>query len=166
MAIIGDPRNDENLIVGQLHLAFMKFHNAVLDGPANGDFEEAQRLVRWHYQWIILHEFLPRTCGEDTVERVVEDGRQFFRFKDEPYMPVEFSVAAYRFGHSQVRSFYRVNPGFAAPLFPQDPAGPLDGGDLRGRQPVTANRAVDWKGFFGQNAQLGRRIDRRIAARF
>ncbi|MGZ8144671.1 MAG: peroxidase family protein, partial [Methylosarcina sp.] len=68
-ALIGDPRNDENVIVSQLQLAFIKFHNAVFDfvqqdiGNSNQAFEEAQRLVRWHYQWIVLHEFLPHTVG-------------------------------------------------------------------------------------------------------
>src|SRR5215210_4810100 len=55
IAITGDPRNDENLIVSQLHLAFLKFHNAVIDTLPGGDpskvFDEAQKLVRWHYQW-------------------------------------------------------------------------------------------------------------------
>jgi hypothetical protein len=163
VAIIGDPRNDENLIVSQLHRAFMKFHNAVLDQHAGGDFEEAQRLVRWHYQYMVLHEFLPLTCGDDLVDRVVGSGRRFYRFADEPYMPVEFSVAAYRFGHSQVRPGYRVNANFAAPLFPATPDEALNGQDLRGRQPVTAARAVDWRQFFGQGAQPGRLIDRRLS---
>jgi hypothetical protein len=117
MPLTGDPRNDENVILSQLQVAFLKFHNAVVDHvktefglTAPGEiFMEAQRIVRWHYQWIILHEFLPKTCGQDVVDDVVQNGRKFYKWKNEPFIPVEFSVAAYRFGHSQVRPSYRAN---------------------------------------------------------
>ncbi len=117
-ALIGDPRNDENLIISQLQLAFLLFHNKVFDhvqqelGPADPEevFAEAQRLVRWHYQWILVHHFLRITCGEDVVDEVLRpDGRKFYTWRNEPFVPVEFSVAAYRFGHSQVRPSYRSN---------------------------------------------------------
>jgi Animal haem peroxidase len=84
-ALIGDPRNDENLIISQLHLAFLKFHNAVIDyvkaempelTTPRERFAEAQRLVRWHYQWIVVHEFLPKTCGQKIVDDVLEKGRK------------------------------------------------------------------------------------------
>ena len=85
-AIIGDPRNDENLIVAQLHLAFLKFHNAVVDHLLAGGarspgavFTEAQRLVRWHYQWIILNEFLPATVGPGLLEDVLNRGPHVLR---------------------------------------------------------------------------------------
>lgn len=114
-ALTGDPRNDENLIISQLHLGFLKFHNAVVDhlsamglsGPEL--FSEAQRTVRWHYQWIILKQFLPQTCTAPVVSDILTNGRQFYKWHNEPYIPVEFSVACYRFGHSQVRPSYRAN---------------------------------------------------------
>jgi hypothetical protein len=119
MALIGDPRNDENLIISQLHLAFLRFHNAVVDyvetelgmsgSRPDEIFAEAQRILRWHYQWILIHEFLRLTCGESVVEDVLTNGRKFYRWRREPFVPVEFSVAAYRFGHSQVRPSYRPN---------------------------------------------------------
>jgi hypothetical protein len=138
-AIIGDPRNDENLLIAQLHLAFLKFHNAVVNElwgttkDADVAFAEARRLVRWHYQWIVLHEFLPRIVGADLVGRVLtedvpyeernpklkHEGRKFYDWKNQPFIPVEFSVGAYRFGHSQVRPGYRLNDHFAARLFPK-----------------------------------------------
>ena len=136
-ALIGDPRNDENLIISQLHLAFLKFHNAVIDyvkaempelTTPRERFAEAQRLVRWHYQWIIVHEFLPKTCGQKIVDDVLDKGRKFYRWNNEPFIPVEFSVAAYRFGHSQVRPSYRANFGasdgdeFFAFIFKEDAA--------------------------------------------
>jgi hypothetical protein len=119
MALIGDPRDDENLIISQLQLAFLRFHNAVVDyvetelGMSDSEpdeiFAEAQRIVRWHYQWILIHEFLRLTCGESVVEDVLTNGRKFYKWRRGPFVPVEFSVAAYRFGHSQVRPSYRPN---------------------------------------------------------
>lgn len=165
-ALIGDPRNDENVIVSQLHLAFLKFHNAWVD-KLQGDgvdpsriFDEAQRLVRWHYQWIILHEFLPLTVGEEVAKEVLEK-RKFFNWRNEPFIPVEFSVAAYRFGHSQVRPGYRVNAEFAASLFnPAEIRNP-DPNDLSGGRRAP-RRFVEWQNFFdlgGTPPQPSKRID-------
>lgn len=165
VALIGDPRNDENLVVNQLHLAFLRFHNAVvadvqasLGGLLTVEevFAEAQRIVRWHYQWMIVHEFLPKTVGQPLVTDILENGRRFYAWRNDPYIPVEFSVAAYRFGHSQVRPSYRANFGtsrtvvddqFVALIFdPSDPA-PTDPRDLRGGCRA-ARRFVDWQTFF------------------
>jgi len=85
VALIGDPRDDENLIISQLQVAFLRFHNAVVDhveaaiGPVDPGtlFAEAQRIVRWHYQWIILHEFLPLTCGPALTSDILDKGRKF-----------------------------------------------------------------------------------------
>ena len=67
-AIIGDPRNDENLIVSQFHHAMLAFHNRVVDllvtAAFTGDiFSEAKRIVTQHYQWCVVHDFLERICG-------------------------------------------------------------------------------------------------------
>ncbi|MEQ5796258.1 heme peroxidase family protein [Paracoccus sp. NFXS7] len=116
-AVIGDERNDENLLVAQTHLAFLKFHNAVVDHLGNGTgelkaaalFEEARRIVRWHYQWIVLFDFVERLVGKGTIARIKHDGRRFYRFRSRPYMPVEFAAAGYRLGHSMVRESYDHN---------------------------------------------------------
>ncbi|MFP2932357.1 peroxidase family protein [Pyxidicoccus sp. 3LG] len=179
-ALIGDPRNDENLIVGQLHLAFLKFHNAVVDhviakgGVSPGEvFAEAQRLVRWHYQWIVVNEFLPHIVGESLVKDLMKEHceTRCYRWKHEPFIPVEFSVAAYRFGHSMVKPGYQVNADFAAPIFnvnldPKDPD-PLD---LRGSRRAP-RRFVDWKFFFrmGVNPtpgvpQIAQRFDTKLSS--
>jgi Animal haem peroxidase len=150
-AIIGDPRNDENVIVSQLHLAFLKLHNKAIDfvkadgeTPPGEVFAKAQRLVRWHYQWMIVHEFLPHICGEDVVEDVLENGRCFYNWRNEPFIPVEFAVAAYRFGHTQVRPGYRINDNFGAAIF----GTPGDPNDLSGGRRLPAERKIDWKNFF------------------
>ena len=180
-AIIGDPRNDENLIVSQLHLAFLKFHNAVVDhvqaggiSDPNEAFNEAQRLVRWHYQWIILHEFLPKTVGQRLVDTILTKGRRFYNWRNAPYIPVEFSVAAYRFGHSQVRPGYIANFAgdagntpfkkhiFDTTLANSDP----DPNDLRGGKRAP-RRFIDWPTFFEFNdgrSKPNKRIDTTLSS--
>jgi hypothetical protein len=117
-ALIGDHRNDENLVVAQTHLAFLKFHNKVVDklmadGLGGGNlFAEARKLVTWHYQWMVLFDFVERLTEPGIVAKIRHDGRKFYRFKSRPYMPMEFSVAAYRLGHSMVREVYSHNRAF------------------------------------------------------
>lgn len=161
-ALIGDPRNDENLIIAQLHLAFLKFHNAVFDkvdtipDDLQGEtrFEKTQRLVRWHYQWIVRKEFLPLLVGEVVVNDVFQNPLRFYRPPGNyPFMPIEFSVAAYRFGHSQVRPFYHLNDnpeGKPLQLFTEDPPNGHRQ-DLRGG-PIEKVHAVNWKNFFDTGA--------------
>lgn len=194
-AIVADSRNDENVILSQFHVAMLRFHNAVTDqlraDPRNRwksprqIFEEARRLVRWHYQWCIVHEFLPLTIGQDRVDQIrreglkyylVNDARQSRRFRNRrqaPLIPVEFSVAAYRFGHSQVRPSYRLNfgPDGGQPFFAfvfddnQDPAA-SDPDDLRGGKRAP-RRFVDWQTFFDLGDGLSRpnkRIDTHISS--
>jgi hypothetical protein len=119
-ALIGDHRNDENLLVAQTHLAMLKFHNKVCDQliaagkPAATIFAEARQIVTWHYQWMVLHDFVERITEPGIVAKILEQGRRFYRFKTTPYMPVEFSTAAYRLGHSMVRQEYSHNRVFTA----------------------------------------------------
>jgi len=161
-ALIGDPRNDENIIVSQLHLLFLKFHNKVFDdhvvgvGGAQARFEAAQTMVRWHYQWIVLHEFLPRLVGTATIARVLRE--RPFRYPSDAFMPLEFSVGAYRFGHTQVRPGYSLGEDRRAVLFPEKPDAPV-GRDLRGGRAVPKELRVDWERFFGLTAQPSKLID-------
>lgn len=160
-AIIGDPRNDENLIVCQLHVAFMKFHNALVDHvreqgsvAADGVFEEAQRLCRWHFQWMVVHDFLPHVVGQDMVGQVLEERDSepakvkldFYEPEDTdmPMMPVEFAVAAYRFGHSMVRGAYRVNDTNVPAIFGAEP----NDTNLNGSRPIPPALEIVWKFFF------------------
>jgi hypothetical protein len=117
-ALIGDHRNDENLLVAQTHLAMLKFHNKVCDRliaagkPAATIFAEVRQIVTWHYQWMVLHDFVERITEKGVVAKILEQGRRFYRFKKTPFMPVEFSAAAYRLGHSMVRESYSYNHVF------------------------------------------------------
>jgi hypothetical protein len=162
VALLGDPRNDENLIVSQLHVAFLRFHNAVAEfvrpnlSPRETLFEAAQRLVRWHYQWILIHEYLPAIVGQPMVDAVLRR-RRFFKWRNDPFIPVEFSVAAFRFGHSQVRPGYRISAAFDGPIFPA----------LGGGQRIGPERVIDWHRFFpldpNDPPQAGKRFDPRIS---
>ncbi|SDG07346.1 Animal haem peroxidase [Lentzea fradiae] len=137
LPLIPDARNDENLVVAQTHLAFIRFHNRVVDELAltglSGErlFRAAKELVVRHYQWMLKTDFLPRVVDPAIVDDVFTNGRRFFEVPgkyynrdNSPTMPIEFSVASYRFGHSQVRGAYQWNrvfnstgPGGIASLF-------------------------------------------------
>ena len=158
-AILGDPRDDVHQIISQLHLAFLKFHNAIVDYlreqgmEADKVFGEAQRLVRWHYQWIVVHEFLPLTVGEDLIQDILTHGLKFYSYENGPYIPVEFADAAYRFGHSQVRQLYRLNDGGTqGQVFP----------DCQGTCPVNADHVIDWAYFFNVDPQRPPQASKRI----
>jgi hypothetical protein len=149
-ALLGDARNDDNIVVAQLHLLFLRFHNRVVDhlldagSGLEGDdlLEEAQRVVRWHYQWIVVHDFLPRVVGDDMAH--VE--RRFFHWDKEPFMPVEFSAAAYRFGHSMIRERYLLND-HSDPV-PPFPLPESRNAHLGGHRPLPADLKIDWSFFF------------------
>jgi hypothetical protein len=161
-ALIGDARNDENVIVSQLQATFLRFHNRVADlvnASAPGDFQNVQRLVRWHYQWVVLNDFLPTIVEPATLAAILphvakqttalDDPPQlsFYQPKKEPFLPVEFSVAAYRFGHSMIRPIYRLNQQIERlPIF--DASNPDPNASLVGFREFPANWAIEWKLFF------------------
>ncbi|WP_329342406.1 heme peroxidase family protein [Streptomyces sp. NBC_01352] len=117
--LIPDGRNDENLVVAQVHCAFIRFHNRVVadlidKGVSSAVvFETARETVVKHYQWMLRHDFLPRIVDPGIVDEVFTQGRTFFEpspgENEYPTMPIEFSVAAYRLGHSMVRGAYNWN---------------------------------------------------------
>jgi hypothetical protein len=153
-AIIGDPRNDENIIVSQLQGLLHRFHNRIVKDNPTLTFPQVQQIVRFHYQWMVVHDFLPTIVDADVLEAVLPGSKagkpdienlnlKYFHPKDEAYMPLEFSAAAYRFGHSMVRPGYRLSETQGPlPLFANDPAK-----DLRGFQPPPNNAAIDWRRF-------------------
>jgi hypothetical protein len=123
-ALTGDPRNDENLAVAQTHVAFIRFHNAVVEYlvnekglPRNELLSSiARKMVVQHFQSIVLQDYLPRVIDEEILASVIErkDNPEFFVLEDdeEPFMPVEFSAAAFRIGHSMIRDRYNWNAMF------------------------------------------------------
>jgi len=184
VAIVGDPRNDENMIISGFHAAMIQFHNKVVDLLAARRrrdepeelYREARRIVTWHYQWLVVHEFLPLVIGRNRVDRLLAHRAGVFPSRV-PFIPVEFQGAAYRMGHSMVRPSYRANfngirgtdlAAAGAPFFGMifDPAGEgqADPVDLRGftRAP---RRFIGWQTFFKFDAasfRPNKRIDTTI----
>ncbi|MGB7269319.1 MAG: heme peroxidase family protein [Albidovulum sp.] len=166
VALIGDFRNDENRIVSQVQLAMIRFHNrncADLAGQFSGKhlYEEARRRTTWHYQWCVVHDYLGLICGDGVVQRILAEGRHFYRPKV-PFIPVEFSVAAYRFGHSMVPMKLQVQKN--APNF--ELFGTVFG---KGFSPIADPRAVvDMHEIFdtyeGRNVQRSSRLDAKLAS--
>jgi len=164
-AQIPDPRNDENLAVAQTHLAFIKFHNKVVDDahlrgvPPEQLFETAKKEVAQHFQWIILKDFLPKLLHKQAAE-VLETGEPKF-FKPDPdpkiglCMPLEFSVAAFRFGHSMVRNNYEWNFIQNSERSRPRPA-TIDNlfkftgfsGDLHQKPRLESDWIIDWRRFY------------------
>ncbi|QIK68096.1 heme peroxidase [Nocardioides sp. HDW12B] len=158
-AVIPDSRNDENLAVAQTHLAMIRFHNRVLDKlpasvPESVRFARARRQVVKHYQWTVRHDYLPRIAAKKVVDDVFVNGRKVFEVAapgtQMPTMPIEFSVAAFRFGHSMIRATYDWNRRFAVN------GGSLDllfffsatGGDLGGGAKLPSNWIADFRRLY------------------
>ena len=178
IALVGDSRQDENLIIAQLHVAFLKLHNFVLDHPDECSksehydiepaFEAARRVVTWHYQWIVRHDFLKSILDENVLMEL-ESGEHCSLIATVPdyfQIPVEFSVAAFRFGHSMVRQTYfyndwHGNAHLREHLFQRTGLGPA------GSVPVPEDWRIRWGNFFRLAAQptlaRTRRIDTYIS---
>jgi hypothetical protein len=166
VALIGDPRNDVHLFAASLHVALLHAHNGLVDrlreeGVAEADLQrEARAALTWHYQWVVVHDFLPRVVGRDLVERVLgQGGRHFAPAPGEAFIPLEFADAAYRYGHGQIRHGYQLVPGGPEhPLFP----------DLVGFGPIPPEHRLSWQRLFDlpgrPPAQRAKRLDGRLPA--
>ena len=171
-ANIGDPRNDENTIVAQLHLAFLRAHNRLVD--LWGSFTEPRRVLRQHYQYLVIHEFLMQVADKKIVKDILKDGTKFFKPFQEPFfMPLEFAVAGFRFGHTMVRNDYDFNVNFNTQggipaslnfLFVFTAlSGQLGfpGGDF---DTLPENWIIEWENFVGNNPRSkARRFDTKLA---
>lgn len=141
----------------------LKVHNAFVNqaraaGVESSEvFAYAARHTLWSYHWIVLHEFLPTLVGQALVDQLLAEGPSHYRPKSEPYIPLEFADAAYRYGHCQMRQRYQVNRrSTPLPLFP----------DLLGFRAVPPERRVDWDLFFDtpgvRSAQRAKKIDGKL----
>ena len=189
-ALIGDKRNDENVIISQLHGVFLRFHNRMADDNPKLDFTEIQRRVRWHYQYVVLHDFLYKRIAKQSVvesilphlkshKSIYEDSPRllFYKPKNDAFLPIEFSTAAYRFGHSMVRPIYRLNTKLTGgnnpdSTNPNEKARGIDGRQfifaglkergLNGFDEFPQEWGIDWDLFFDLTSDKGNRngIDR------
>lgn len=175
-AIIGDKRNDENSIVSQIQLSFIKYHNAVVDAllakpetmwnTPDSLFESARNEVRWTYQRLVVWDFLPRIVQAEVFANLrhkspAQRARSYAFYTEDlrGNLPREFVAAAYRFGHSGVRTGYRMNAGIdnRFDIFPasndETIKGPAD--SLLGFDPITNNQVIDnWERFFPETLPL------------
>src|SRR3984893_13313353 len=165
IALIGDPRNDLHAFMTGLQVAFIHAHNRLVDrlradGVVQSElFDDARRALTWHYQWVILHDFLPNLVGTAMTSAVLRDDLRFYRVTGEPFIPVEFADAAFRYGHSQIKGDYQLRrEGSRFPVFP----------DLAGFRPLTPDHVIDWSLLFdvpGQPpAQRAKPIDGQLPA--
>jgi hypothetical protein len=175
--LLSDDRNDQHLILAQLHVVFLQGHNRMVDYlkhgafsakalPGETIFETARRLVTWHYQWIVRNEFLRWFVLPEIVQDIEQQGLQMFKpgsNGEMPLLPIEFTQAAFRFGHSMVQPQYEINQWIGlvrlADLIRKTRAG-------REGESLPANRVVDWDRFtraWGGNANFAENIDTLIS---
>lgn len=157
-ALIGDPRNDENALVSQLQGLFLRFHNRMRSENKDLAFAEVQQRVRFHYQFVVLNDFLPRVVHSSVLSQLKDDdgnwdrdSLEFYHWKNQPFMPVEFSVAAYRLGHSMIRPGYRLNDNVLLPIFPLPSQGLTEG--LTGFRAMNQHWGLDWGRFIDVDAR-------------
>lgn len=188
-AIIGDARNDENLIVAQLHTLFLRLHNKFADATGGRSFRRARRLTMWHYQWLVVNSYLRTICDPAVLDQIIDLGApRYTAFVDahgtngeKMPMPLEFSVAAFRFGHSMVRAAYDHNrffgepvagsPSFIAPvtpfsfLFAFTGNGRMFNDKTRGQLP--SNWVIEWERWIATDpahpARAARKLDTNLA---
>ncbi|MFI1989136.1 LysM peptidoglycan-binding domain-containing protein [Actinoplanes sp. NPDC020271] len=171
-ALTGDPRNDENLIIAQMHVAFLKAHNKLVDQGFS--FGEASRILRQHYQHVVVHDFLKRIAEPAVVDDIVDHGNKWFDYTAEPLrMPLEFSVAGYRLGHTMVRAKYDFNlnfntrpggiPATLELLFSFTALGGQVGGPANPTLPD--NWIIEWENIIGgTDVMHARKLDTNVAA--
>jgi len=128
-----------------LQVAFIHAHNRLVDRlradgvPELELFEDARRALTWHFQWVILNDFLPSLVGPAMATTVMRNDARFYRPTSVAFIPVEFADAAFRYGHSQIKGDYQLRRGGQRfPVFP----------DLAGFRPLTPERVIDWALLF------------------
>ncbi len=161
---IGDKRNDQTLILSQLHVAFLRAHNSIVR-KRNCSFEEARLLLRQHYLWLIVHDFLKkRIANPDIVEEVINSTKPRYPPTDtEFFLPLEFTVAAFRFGHSMIRSTYYLNDNLPIEnlrnLFTLAALRKNGGGSFTS---IPESKVISWKEFLPGGENVARRLDTRM----
>lgn len=167
-ARIGDDRNDENTIVAQFHTGWLRFHNAVADvveadpNIAPGDrYAHTKQLVTWTYQWLVVNDYLKTICKDGIVDEMLYADSTFFD-QSTRFMPLEFSVAGFRFGHSMIRAEYDFNENFSPAPFNLLFTFTGLNGNLGGNDQLPNNWIIDWARFTNKHSHDERHFARRI----
>lgn len=155
---IGDKRNDQTLIISQLHVAFLRAHNAIVK-RRNCSFDEARRLLTQHYHWMVIHDFLDRKIAPGAFAKVKPNPRYIPEQKF--FLPLEFTVAAFRFGHTMIRNTYYLNSEL--PIANLKDLFTLKALSNSGGSPtLPRKRIIDWKEFLPGGNNIARRFDTRM----
>jgi len=174
-AIIPDGRNDENLIVSQLQFAFLRFYNQVhasVGGTPGQAHIRARQLVRWAYQYVVVNDYLKTVCEPLIVDDTLANGPRFLGAaagRGSSFMPLEFSTSAFRFAHSMVRPFYKLNGSIAEIEVMKllGPAGQMTAGAptyFEADGQLKAQYIIEWTRFVGgAGLQHARKIDTKLA---
>ncbi len=167
-ARIGDPRNDENVVISQLQVAFLKAHNELV--RQGHDFDAARTILRQHYQHVVVHDFLPRVADPAIIHDIVDNGAKAYNPATRRlFMPLEFSVAAFRFGHSMIRNAYDYNVNFNFQAVPATLellfAATAFSGELVGFDTLPESWIVEWERLIPADRRYdrARRIDTKLS---
>ena len=107
----GDRRVSEQFSLSIMHTIFLREHNRVAKNlarlnPSWSDeaiFQVARRIITAEIQVIVYKEYLPVILGSRNVLKLIGLYKGYNASVD-PRIPNEFAHAAYRYGHSQIRS--------------------------------------------------------------
>ncbi|MEP0175240.1 MAG: peroxidase family protein [Paraglaciecola sp.] len=174
-ALIPDQRNDENAIILQFHVLWQKIHNKIIDliTPSIDEkcklnsvatHNEARKITTALFQYLTIYDYAERIlhpkvfkCYFGTISKAPTIQTKEYILKDNTKLnaiPVEFSHAVFRFGHSMVRGNYKLN---------------IDSDEIKIRKLFRGNKSnniepeyeiKNWSVFFDEkNAQPAEDID-------
>jgi hypothetical protein len=171
--LIPDPRNDDHALISQVAVLFCRLHNRIADGIIAHErgkesltirridyaelFDRARAATTWIYRTIVWNDYL-RTMLDPAVYRRYApraDGAsdrsvRFLTTRRPGQIPVEFSHAAFRFGHAMVRHEYRLRgpvPFKLADVLKQNSS------QHPAAMPFNEDWLIDWRTFFDDPAQ-------------
>lgn len=153
-ANIPEPRNDENVIISQLHALWQRLFNLLLVQEAQS-LHSAQHLTIKAFQLIVIEDFLYHILDEQVFKALFENKHVYFHPElKQDVIPDYFKHAAFRFGHSMIRDFYRIQ---SSPV-PDLPLKKL----FNGNQDLQTSQVIDWRKMFANPSQQALLIDTHI----
>lgn len=144
VALIPDPRNDEHILLSQLHTAFLLSHNNIISGSKIKNvverFKRTKKKLVHHYHWLIINDYLKKFIKQDLIDDLISGKKTaLYNPHKMPFIPIEFSAAAFRFGHSLVRNSYSFNRIYPLPNVKKESFLALLEDNIN---------FVDWRNFF------------------
>jgi len=129
----------------------LRAHNVIAD-KLKCSFKEAKRVLLKHYQWMVYHDLLRRFVREEEIIAAHDDNF----FDPSKGVPLEFSVAAFRFGHSLVRKDYYLNDNFQGVPLERLFMLTVLSNDLKptpgdGCLNLAGNKIIEWQKFVGDD---------------